>query len=214
MKSAFTEWARKAPGKTQFILRTRIRIYSPYNSNINSEKQNIYSSYDNYFSSYNQQDDVNTYLKSSSFFQKINEFKKNTLECILKENLRFDLIHAVDWITFETAKFISDQQSINWVAHFHSIEYERHNKISNSIRTIEYKASLDASRILVPSSVSKENLIKDYQVPQQQVVVAHNCLSKEQADPLTIGEYESKIIAFVGRINLAKRAGYFFADCL
>ena len=195
---------KESAGKNTIYSPYQNTIYSPYDSNINSEKQNIYSSYDNYFSSYDQQDDVNTYLKSSSIFQKINEFKKNTLECILKENLRFDLIHAVDWITFETAKFISDQQSINWVAHFHSIEYERHNKISNSIRTIEYKASLDASRILVPSSVSKENLIKEYQVPQQQVVVAHNCLSKEQADPLTTGEYESKIIAFVGRITWQK----------
>jgi glycogen(starch) synthase len=90
---------------------------------------------------------------------------------------RHRYIHAVDWVTFPSAAALSRQLGVPWVAHFHSVERERHQKRVSVIAAIEGWALRNAALSITPSEVTRSRLLADYGGGGHRVVVVPNPLS-------------------------------------
>ncbi len=123
---------------------------------------------------------------------------------ILELDLHFDLIHAHDWITFQTAEFLKNEFRKKWIAHFHSTENQRNRKPSDSVLDIEKRACQTADVIVAPSEVTKEKIINDYYVDCSKVAVIPNTISKEKSFETIFGAFETKKILFAGRLSWQK----------
>jgi glycosyltransferase involved in cell wall biosynthesis len=143
---------------------------------------------------------------SPSIFEMVNEFTTRVCKVVEERQLKFDVIHAHDWVTFVAAESLSKTWRKPWVAHFHSTEADRQNvRLSSSVIKVEQKACQEAFHILVPSSFTKQRLINIYAVAEDKVSIAYNCLSDEEDDDkVTSGEFSSCRVVFIGRITWQK----------
>ena len=143
---------------------------------------------------------------SPSIFDRVNEFTKRVCKVVEEKNLKFDVIHAHDWVTFVAAESLAKKWNKPWVSHFHSIEADRQNiRLSSSVNRIEQRACQEANHIIIPSNFTKQRLIDIYQASEGKMTVSPNCLSDEDNDDkVTSGDFQSFKIIFVGRITWQK----------
>ncbi len=169
--------------------------YSPYASLIAPSAPYLYDS------------DV---ADGQSMFDMINDFTRSALETIREKDLKFDLIHAHDWVTFSAAEAIGHMVHAPWVAHFHSTEVDRQTtKVNNAIARIERMACSQASQLIVPSHVTQQQLVKLYGATEPRITVAPNCLSDDGETELISGQFESARVVFLGRLSPQKGADLF-----
>lgn len=135
-----------------------------------------------------------------------NDFKSNALRAIESHHIDFDVIHAQDWLTFPAAEALADCYGKPWVAHFHSTENERRAgmEINNTIRQIEINATRRAENIVVPSDISKKQLVDCYNVPDAKVIVIPNSLSPGSGPRFPLGQFHTSTVAFLGRLSYQK----------
>lgn len=102
--------------------------------------------------------------RSRSFFYQVNYFTNRVKKISEEQSFEFDIIHAHDWLTFNAAKFLAKKYQKPWIAHFHSCEQDRRSQkeCSVEITSIEQQAFKSADKIIVPSKVLKNKLLKLY----------------------------------------------------
>jgi glycosyltransferase involved in cell wall biosynthesis len=173
--------------------------------NIEAKSEEVYSSYTPPRREKDERvsDDVET------LFDMVVTFTRRSSETIAEKNLRFDVIHALDWVTFGAARTISNATGVPWIAHFHSIEPDRQKTADISIATIERQACGAASRTVVTSNVSKKRLVELYNAPEDKIVVVPNCLSKDDDPEIVLGDFHANRVVFVGRVTWQKGADLF-----
>lgn len=69
--------------------------------------------------------------RTGSLAELIVEFEKSATRLVEDRQLRFDVIHASDWVTFGAASLLSRQIGPPRIAHFHSTEAERRGTCPN-----------------------------------------------------------------------------------
>jgi glycogen(starch) synthase len=93
-------------------------------------------------------------------------------------NKQVDIIHAHDWLTFRAALRLKMRRNCPIVLHVHSVESDRAGgKAGNPlVREIEETAFLMADSIIAVSELTKQAIMKDYDIPAEKIEVVHNRL--------------------------------------
>jgi glycogen(starch) synthase len=130
----------------------------------------------------------------------------------------FDVIHAHDWLTCRAAIRAKMLTGKPLVVHFHSIESDRAGQEHGGnplVREIEETALLIADHIVAVSQLTKDAIIREYDVPADKIEVVHNhydpsgLLPADNADNAyayldRMKQQGYKVITNVGRLTIQK----------
>lgn len=128
----------------------------------------------------------------------------------------YDIIHAHDWLTFRAGLHAREHLNVPLILHVHSIERDRAggNPGNPLVREIEATSMLLADQIVAVSQHTKDMIVKDYGIPADKILVAHNSLNPWELEPLDDANaycYLSakkasgyKIVGSVGRLTIQK----------
>ncbi len=87
-----------------------------------------------------------------------------------------DVIHAHDWLTFEAGIRAKELTGKPLVAHVHATEFDRSGEHHGNplVHEIEYNGLLMADRIIAVSQITKDIIVKEYNIPADKIEVVHN----------------------------------------
>jgi glycosyltransferase involved in cell wall biosynthesis len=143
----------------------------------------------------------------SSLYRLMGEFRRRLASYLASHS--FDLIHAHDWVTFEAAQSAAEATGTPWIAHFHSTETERQHGRENPLAlAIERSAVRQARRVIAPSRVTAELLVREYGAPREPAVIP-NILSERAPATFNMGRFETRRVLFIGRLTPQKGVDLF-----
>jgi glycogen synthase len=129
----------------------------------------------------------------------------------------FDVIHAHDWLTCRAALRAKMLTGKPLVVHFHSIESDRAGRPHGGnplVREIEEMSLMIADHIIAVSQLTKDAIIREYNIPADKIEVVHNhydpsnLLPAEADNAYTclerMKEKGYKVVASVGRLTIQK----------
>ncbi|MDQ3192940.1 MAG: glycosyltransferase [Bacteroidota bacterium] len=146
-------------------------------------------------------------LYGGDVIQKVIQF--GNIAAKLSERLKFDVIHAHDWMTMVAGMEIKARTGKPLVMHIHSLEVDRSGPESRGwLYNIE-KQGMEAADLLLPvSRYTGENIIKFYGIDPAKIVPVHNGIR-----PVTpfksIRPYKEKTVLFIGRLTRQKGPEFF-----
>ncbi len=127
-------------------------------------------------------------------------------------DLRPDVVHAHDWMTFPAASELARLHRVPLVLHVHSLEQDRSPHGGNpTILAIEGSALRAATRVIAVSHYTARMVHEVHGVPLQRIDVVHNgvyprkAVSSEDAAPTDA----APTVLFLGRITYQKGPEYF-----
>ena len=122
----------------------------------------------------------------------------------------WDVVHAHDWLTFPAAERAARLSKCPWIAHFHSTEWDRRgDKASEVILQIEKDACRAADKIVVPSAVLGETLVRVLAADRTKISIVPNCFEIAPEVLQRRGSFDNKTVIFAGRITYQKGPEYF-----
>ncbi len=128
----------------------------------------------------------------------------------------FDIIHAHDWLTFRAALRAKQIKNVPLILHVHSVERDRAggNDGNPLVREIEAMSFLMADKIIAVSQLTKEAIMRDYDIASNLIEVVHNSVDHEgflALDPNNAYHYVEKmksqgyrVVTNVGRLTVQK----------
>lgn len=128
----------------------------------------------------------------------------------------FDIIHAHDWLTFRAALRAKEISGKPLIAHVHATEFDRAGGKSGNpmVHEIEYMGLLLADRIMAVSQLTKDIIVKEYDIPADKIEVVHNSIdidAYEDLDPHNAYHYLEKmkqngyrVVSNIGRLTVQK----------
>ena len=124
----------------------------------------------------------------------------------------FEVIHAHDWMTFPAGLHLRDLTSVPLVLHVHSLELDRSpRKPDPRIVRVEKSALAAADHVIAVSFYTKTKLIQHYGIPEWNITVVHNAVSKRETSWAGRIEkpFNKKVVLFLGRVTSQKGPEYF-----
>lgn len=93
----------------------------------------------------------------------------------------YDIIHAHDWLTFRAGMMAKQICGKPLIAHVHSTEYDRAGGKSGNpmVREIEYMGLHMADKIIAVSEVTKQTIVREYDIDASKISVVHNAMEFE-----------------------------------
>ncbi|GGE27353.1 hypothetical protein GCM10011571_31960 [Marinithermofilum abyssi] len=131
---------------------------------------------------------------------------------LIKDGLRFDLVHAHDWLVGQAAKTIKHRFGIPLVATIHATEHGRnqgiHSDLQRKIHHREWSLTYEAQRVILCSNYMKQEVEQYFQLPADKLDVIPNGVDPDQLVLLHAGDgslepfamEHERIILFVGRL--------------
>ena len=144
------------------------------------------------------------YAGGKRVFEYIRRFTERLPQIIDDYGVKFDLIHAHDWLTFQAAEKLAHSYVAPWVAHFHSVEKDRTSEPSYFIESVEKRAGQSASRVVVPSELTRQRLLTIYGMEKEKIAVIPNCMSGAGRAEVNIGYRQSRQVVYSGRMSWQK----------
>ncbi len=135
----------------------------------------------------------------------------------VSRGVRFDVIHAHDWMTFPAGMALAAATSKPLVVHVHSTEFDRAGEhVHQGVYDIERRGMHAAMRVVAVSFMTKSIVQKRYGVDPAKIDVVYNGIDVKKrepqqpdtAPPPTIKKTD-KIVLFLGRITMQKGPEYF-----
>lgn len=124
--------------------------------------------------------------------------------------LKFDLIHAHDWMTFPAAIAVKRARKVPLLSHVHSIEYDRSGEGAfKGIEDIEQAGMHASNRILAVSKYTKALVSTRYNISQEKIEVVHNGVEQQSERHTSDKRKREKVVLFLGRITFQKGPEYF-----
>lgn len=129
---------------------------------------------------------------------------------------QFDIIHAHDWLTFRAAIRAKEISGKPLIAHIHATEFDRAGGKSGNpmVHEIEYMGLLIADRIMAVSQLTKDIIVREYDIPADKIQVVHNSIdidSYEDLDSENAYHYLSemkksgyRVVSNIGRLTVQK----------
>ncbi len=117
---------------------------------------------------------------------------------------KVDVIYAHDWMTFLGALEIKKTTGTPFVAHVHSLCYDRTGKQDKGwIYRVEKEALQEASKVIAVSDYTKGIIVEHYDIDANKIEVVHNGLNhlkiKRSEKP-----FPEKLVLFLGRVTSQK----------
>ncbi|HET9173683.1 MAG TPA: glycosyltransferase family 4 protein [Candidatus Saccharimonadales bacterium] len=128
----------------------------------------------------------------------------------------YDIVHAHDWLTFRAALRLKLARGVPIVLHVHSVESDRAGgKRGNPlVHEIEELGFQMADKIVAVSELTKQAIIRDYNIPASKIDVVHNSIDQTSIEPLdsnnsyaylaALKEQGYRIVTNVGRLTIQK----------
>lgn len=126
-------------------------------------------------------------------------------------NLRFDVVHAHDWLTYPAGIAVARVTGRPLVVHVHSTEFDRSGlHVNQRLYDIERRGMHAAIKVVSVSMLTKNLCINRYSVPGDKIEVVYNGvdLTPQQVGMEDIGSRD-KIVLYFGRITMQKGPEYF-----
>jgi glycogen synthase len=127
-------------------------------------------------------------------------------------HLKFDVIHAHDWLTYPAALAIAGVSGKPLVVHVHSTEFDRSGvHVNQRVYDIERRGMHGAMRVVAVSQLTKNVIMRRYSVPDGKIEVVYNGvdLQPTQGEHSTAIQSKDKIVLYFGRITYQKGPEYF-----
>ena len=141
----------------------------------------------------------------------INKEIENYTQQVLDKtsSIEFDLIYAHDWITLQTAVALKEKTGKPFVAHIHSLDYDRGATTSSSfVFDIEQKALKTTDAIIAVSNYTAAILTDKYGINPAKINVVYNAIKPFKL-PKVKKHIPEKLVLFVGRLTGQKGPGIF-----
>ena len=128
----------------------------------------------------------------------------------------FQVIHAHDWLTFRAGLRARELSGKPLILHVHSIESDRAGGRSGNplVHEIEYIGMLLADQIVAVSELTRQKIIREYSIPAEKIIVAHNSIDVDDMEPLDrdtsyqalerLKQQGYKVITNIGRLTIQK----------
>jgi glycogen(starch) synthase len=102
----------------------------------------------------------------------------------LVKKQHFDAIHAHDWLTMEAGVIAKQITGVPLIVHVHATEFDRSGSESGNpiVHEIEYQGLMMADRIIAVSNLTKDIIVKKYNIPADKVEVVYNALDPSSFD--------------------------------
>lgn len=105
------------------------------------------------------------------------------VEGLVKDNTP-DAIHAHDWLTMEAGMRAKELTNAPLIVHVHATEFDRSGTDSGNplVHEIEYQGLMMADRIIAVSNVTKNIIVRKYNIPADKIEVIHNAIDVASLD--------------------------------
>lgn len=145
---------------------------------------------------------------TEKIFKKVREFTFRAE--LYARNLRFDLIHVHDWLTYPAGIVAKKVSGRKMVAHMHATEFDRAGGPGDErIHKIEYSGMMIADTVIAVSKFTSELIIDRYHIDTKKIRVVHNAHEFDVETPESRRLFKGPTILFLGRITLQKGPDYF-----
>ena len=145
---------------------------------------------------------------TEKIFKKVREFTFRAE--LYARNLRFDLIHVHDWLTYPAGIVAKKVSGRKLVAHMHATEFDRAGGPGDErIHKIEYSGMMIADTVIAVSKFTSELVIDRYHIDTKKIRVVHNAHEFDVETPESRRIFKRPTILFLGRITLQKGPDYF-----
>ncbi len=131
---------------------------------------------------------------------------------VIANKNKFDIIHAHDWLTYAAGIEVKKMTKKPLIVHVHSTEFDRSGKnINQQIYMLEKKGMQAADKIIAVSELTKQTIIKQYNISEDKIITIHNAVEADNTNEKeTIRKnVKEKIVTFLGRITYQKGPEYF-----
>lgn len=130
----------------------------------------------------------------------------------LARELKFDVIHVHDWMTFPAGIAAQRISGKPLVVHMHSTEFDRSGlHVNPAICAIEKDGLMAAKQVIAVSHLTRNILIGNYSIAPEKIRTIYNAVEpvgyRERLKPKKSGN--EKIVTFLGRITMQKGPEYF-----
>ena len=154
-------------------------------------------------------------LYGENLWEEIQRFAAEVVA--LTADRHFDLVHAHDWITAETAIQLKIQRGIPYVIHIHATEVDRTGKTETESEVFkrEKYAMEFADKVVTVSQYTKRILVETYGIDPEKIEVVYNAYeAKSKQTEAEKNKYWPKDksqfwVLFIGRVTLQKGPDYF-----
>lgn len=125
--------------------------------------------------------------------------------------LKFDIIHAHDWLTYPAGMIARKISGKPMVAHIHATEFDRAGGPGDErVHKIEHAGMSYADRVIAVSQYTAQMIMSRYQIDSGKICIVHNAFTIPE-DAVLHKEriFSGPVILFLGRITLQKGPEYF-----
>lgn len=125
--------------------------------------------------------------------------------------LKFDLIHAHDWLTYPAGMIARKISGKPMVAHIHATEFDRAGGPGDErVHKIEHAGMSFADRVIAVSQYTAQMIMSRYQIDSGKICIVHNAFTIPEDAVLNKKRiFAGPVILFLGRITLQKGPEYF-----
>lgn len=133
----------------------------------------------------------------------------------MTHDVRADVVHCHDWMTYEAAARAADYHDKPMVAHVHATEFDRTDFHPNPwIADRERTGLLRADRVIAVSGYTKGLLTKHYGIPSDKISVVYNGHEHRELHGHTAifsqhGKPHAPVVLFLGRLTVQKNPWQF-----
>lgn len=119
------------------------------------------------------------------FYHWVGSLNNVFLDCALhlSKNIKFDIIHAHDWLVASSAMVLKNQLNVPLVTTIHATEHGRNNGIFTNLQKLISKKEADlcnvSNVVIVCSHYMKNEVVKLFQFPTEKINVIPNGVSDE-----------------------------------
>ncbi len=153
-------------------------------------------------------------LYGADMGQAVESFAAMAVE--MTKDVRPDVVHAHDWMTYEAGRRAARHHKVPFVAHIHATELDRTNFSPNQwIAERERLGLLAADRIIAVSQYTRNLIVQHYGIDPAKVSVVYNGHNLEHIgtshQPLQIqhGSRKTPLVLFLGRLTIQKNPWQF-----
>jgi glycosyltransferase involved in cell wall biosynthesis len=129
----------------------------------------------------------------------------------LTKDVKADVIHSHDWMTFGAGARAARYHRIPFVAHVHATELDRtHFRPNEWIYWREREGLERSDHIITVSNYTKQILVREYGIPGDKIDVVHNGThDTPQFAPITTLREKHPMVLFLGRLTVQKGPFHF-----
>lgn len=156
-------------------------------------------------------EDLRYYLiGEEDIFRKVQEMTARAER--YSQELRFDIIHAHDWLCYPAGMVVKKLSGKPLVSHIHATEFDRggSNAGDYRIHNIEFDGMTYADKVIAVSKYTANMITSRYQIDTGKISIVHNAYEMEDDTELRRKRlFSGMTILFLGRITLQKGPDYF-----